>query len=107
MAEGGRVAGVLGFGGYAPERIMTNDDWAALVDTDDEWITTRTGIKRRHFAAEDESTLDLAHASALVAIDDAGLTAADLEESQSAQAWAEIEKEHLDKIRRTMTLIRR
>ncbi len=74
------MAAVLGFGGYAPERVMTNDDWAVLVDTDDDWITTRTGIKRRHFAAEDESTLDLAHEAALLAIEDAGLTAADLDE---------------------------
>ena len=74
------MTAVLGFGGYAPERIMTNDDWAALVDTDDEWITTRTGIRRRHFAADDESTLDLAHEAALVAIADAGMTAADLDE---------------------------
>ena len=36
---------ILGFGGYVPERVMTNDDWAALVDTSDEWITQRTGIK--------------------------------------------------------------
>ena len=43
------MAGILGFGGYVPERVMTNDDWAALVDTTDEWITTRTGIKRRDY----------------------------------------------------------
>lgn len=54
------MAGVLGFGGYVPERVTTNDDRAALVDTTDEWITTRTGIKRRRFAADDETTLDLA-----------------------------------------------
>ncbi|HEU4917046.1 MAG TPA: 3-oxoacyl-ACP synthase, partial [Acidimicrobiia bacterium] len=36
---------ILGFGGYVPERVMTNDEWAALVDTSDEWITQRTGIK--------------------------------------------------------------
>ncbi|NIQ59712.1 MAG: 3-oxoacyl-ACP synthase, partial [Gemmatimonadetes bacterium] len=39
---------------------MTNDDWAAIVDTSDEWIRQRTGIERRRFAAEDEATLDLA-----------------------------------------------
>ena len=71
---------ILGFGGYVPERIMTNDDWAAIVDTSDEWITSRTGIKERRFAAEDEATLDLAANAAEVAIKDAGLVAADIGE---------------------------
>ena len=46
---------ILGFGGYVPERVMTNDEWATLVDTTDEWITQRTGIKRRRIAAPEES----------------------------------------------------
>jgi len=71
---------VLGFGGYVPKRIMTNDDWAALVDTTDEWITTRTGIKERRFAADDESTLDLSANAAELAIKDAGLTVDDIGE---------------------------
>ena len=50
------MAGILGFGGYVPERVMTNEDWASIVDTSDEWITTRTGIKRRRFAADGETT---------------------------------------------------
>jgi 3-oxoacyl-[acyl-carrier-protein] synthase-3 len=75
----GRI-GILGFGSYVPERVMTNDDWAALVDTDDEWITQRTGIKERRFAADDQTTLDLAAAAAEKAIADAGLSAADLDE---------------------------
>ena len=74
------MTAVLGFGGYVPERIMTNDDWAALVDTTDEWITTRTGIKERRFAADDQSTLDLSEQAALRAIDDAGLTPVDIDE---------------------------
>lgn len=74
------MAAFLGFGGYVPERVMTNDDWAALVDTDDEWITVRTGIKRRRFAADDEATVDLAANAAIKALDDAGITAADLDE---------------------------
>ncbi len=74
------MAGFLGFGGYVPERVMTNDDWAALVDTTDEWITQRTGIKRRRVAAEDETTLTLAANAAEVAIKDAGLVAADIGE---------------------------
>lgn len=74
------MAAILGFGGYAPERVMTNDDWAALIDTSDEWITTRTGIKERHFAADDEATVDLAAAAAEDAIKDAGITVADIDE---------------------------
>lgn len=74
------MTAVLGFGGYVPERVMTNDDWAKLVDTSDEWITARTGIKRRRIAADDESTLDLAAAAAERAMEDAGLTAIDIDE---------------------------
>jgi 3-oxoacyl-[acyl-carrier-protein] synthase-3 len=74
------MAYILGFGGYAPERVMTNDDWAALVDTSDDWITQRTGIKRRHFAGEDETTLTLASAAAQVALEDAGLRPGDIDE---------------------------
>jgi 3-oxoacyl-[acyl-carrier-protein] synthase-3 len=74
------VASIVGFGGYVPERVMTNEDWAALIDTSDEWITTRTGIKKRHFAADDEATVDLAGKAALVALEDAGLTPADVDE---------------------------
>ena len=59
---------------------MTNDDWAALVDTSDEWITQRTGIKRRRFAADDESTLTLAGHAAGIAIKDAGMTPDDIDE---------------------------
>ncbi len=59
---------------------MTNDDWAKLVDTTDEWITSRTGIKRRRFAADDEATLDLAAFAAEMALDDAGLEPNDLDE---------------------------
>ena len=74
------MASILGFGGYAPERVMTNDDWAALIDTSDEWITTRTGIKKRHFASDDEATVDLAGKASLVALEDAGLTSEDIDE---------------------------
>jgi len=74
------MAGILGIGGYVPEKVMTNDDWAALVDTTDEWITARTGIKERRFAADDESTLDLCAHAAQRALDNAGLTPADIGE---------------------------
>jgi len=74
------VANILGFGGYVPERVMTNEDWSQLVDTTDEWIVTRTGIRERRFAAEDQSTLDLAAAAAETAITDAGMQAGDIGE---------------------------
>lgn len=53
-------AGLTALGAYAPERVVTNDDLARIMDTSDEWIRTRTGIRRRHVAAEDEFTSDLA-----------------------------------------------
>ncbi len=65
--------GVLGWGAYAPEKVMSNADWAEHLDTSDEWITTRTGIKTRRIAAEGESTVDLAAAAARVALSDAGV----------------------------------
>lgn len=74
------MAHILGIGGYVPDKVMTNDDWAAIVDTTDEWITTRTGIKERRFAADDESTLDLCAHAAERALESAGLTAADIGE---------------------------
>ena len=74
------MAAILGFGGYVPERIMTNDDWAKIVDTSDEWITSRSGIKERRFAADDEATLDLAAEAATKAITDAGISAEDIDE---------------------------
>lgn len=74
------MTAILGFGGYVPERVMTNDDWSKLVDTTDEWITTRTGIKERRFAADDESTLDLAEQAATKAMADAGISAGDIDE---------------------------
>ena len=72
--------GLLGLGVYLPPRVMTNDEWAQYVDTSDEWITERTGIKRRRLAANEESTADLAVKAAAAALEDAGLTARDLDE---------------------------
>jgi 3-oxoacyl-[acyl-carrier-protein] synthase III len=70
---------IIGTGHYLPEKIMTNDDWSKLVDTSDEWITTRSGIKERHFAAENEATSDLVSAAAARAIEDAGLDKDDID----------------------------
>ncbi|GGF24726.1 3-oxoacyl-[acyl-carrier-protein] synthase 3 [Youhaiella tibetensis] len=64
---------VRGVGGYLPERVMTNDEMSKIVDTSDEWIQQRTGIKQRHIAAEGELTSDLAVAAARKALDAAGL----------------------------------
>ncbi len=59
---------------------MTNADWQRLVDTTDEWITRRTGIKRRHFAADDEHTADLAVSAARSALEHAGMEPGDIDE---------------------------
>src|SRR2546428_10228572 len=72
--------GLLGLGAYVPAAVLTNDDWAKYVDTSDEWITARTGIKRRHIAAEEECTADLALAAARRALDDARLPPEPVEE---------------------------
>jgi 3-oxoacyl-[acyl-carrier-protein] synthase-3 len=69
----------LGCGHYLPARVVENDEFAAMVETSDEWIRTRTGIERRHFAAEGEMTSDLATAAARAALADAGLTGADVD----------------------------
>jgi 3-oxoacyl-[acyl-carrier-protein] synthase-3 len=68
-----------GLGAYLPEKVVTNDDLAMRLDTSDEWIRTRTGIRERHYAAPDEATSDLATAAARAAIEDAGLTADDID----------------------------
>jgi 3-oxoacyl-[acyl-carrier-protein] synthase-3 len=70
---------ILGTGAYAPERILTNRELAAMVDTSDEWIVTRSGILERRIAAEGENTSDMAVQAGRAAIADAGLTAADID----------------------------
>jgi 3-oxoacyl-[acyl-carrier-protein] synthase-3 len=66
-------------GAYLPARVMTNDDLAKIVDTSDEWIQQRTGIKQRHIAAEGENTSDLAAAAGRKALENAGITADDVD----------------------------
>ena len=70
---------ILGTGHYAPLRVMTNADLEAIVDTSDDWITTRTGIRQRHVAAEGEASSDLAAAAGRKALEAAGLSPADLD----------------------------
>jgi len=72
-------AHILGMGSYLPEKILTNADLEKIVDTTDEWITTRTGIKQRHIAAVDESTSDMGAKAARLAIADAGLSVDDID----------------------------
>ena len=71
--------GILGVGEYLPEKILTNADLEKMVETSDEWITTRTGIKERHLAAKDEAASDLATKAALEALKAASLKAEDLD----------------------------
>ena len=70
---------VEGAGGYLPERVLTNHDLAGMVDTTDEWIVERTGIRERRIAADGERTSDLAAASARRSLAAAGLTPADVD----------------------------
>lgn len=69
----------LGVGMHVPERIVTNDDLSKLMDTSDEWIQQRTGIKQRYWASEEESTSDLALVASNKALADAGIQASDLD----------------------------
>ena len=70
---------VRGFGSSLPERVMTNRDFEHVVDTTDEWITQRTGIRQRHVAGEGETTASLGEAAARAAIDRAGLEPQDID----------------------------
>ncbi|MDB5660312.1 MAG: 3-oxoacyl-ACP synthase [Cypionkella sp.] len=70
---------VTGVGHYLPDRIVPNTELEALVETTDEWIKTRSGIERRHYVAEGQTTADLGTRAALAALADAGLEAADID----------------------------
>ncbi|MEL7297788.1 MAG: beta-ketoacyl-ACP synthase III [Pseudomonadota bacterium] len=65
---------IVGTGSYAPEKILTNADLEKMVETSDEWIRSRSGIERRHIAADDQNTSDLAIEAARSAIESAGIT---------------------------------
>jgi 3-oxoacyl-[acyl-carrier-protein] synthase-3 len=69
----GRTCSIAGVGSYVPARVLTNADLEKMVNTTDEWITTRTGIKERHIAAKDEFTSDLGTKAALKAMAQAGV----------------------------------
>ncbi|KQO80206.1 beta-ketoacyl-ACP synthase III [Rhizobium sp. Leaf262] len=70
---------VRGFGAALPKRVMTNEDIEKVVDTTDEWIVQRTGIKQRYIAGDDETTSSLGEAAARAALSNAGIEAADID----------------------------
>src|SRR5262249_31358923 len=69
-----RTVSIIGTGSYVPEKLLMNNALPQMVETDDEWITTRTGIKERRIAADDEYTSDMAAKAALAAMKQAGIT---------------------------------
>ena len=69
---------ILGTGSYAPEHVVTNDDLSALVDTNDEWITQRIGVRSRHIS-ETETNVDMAVKAAERALENAGVAADELD----------------------------
>jgi 3-oxoacyl-[acyl-carrier-protein] synthase-3 len=71
-------ASILGTGSYLPERIMTNAELEKMVDTNDEWIRTRTGIQERRIAGPSETTSDMAAAAARAALENAGIDAQEI-----------------------------
>lgn len=70
---------VIGCGSYLPKKIVTNQDLAKQVETNDEWIVERTGIKKRHIVADNETTSDLAAAAAIEALKKSGISASDID----------------------------
>ncbi len=75
----GRKVGITGLGVHVPERVLTNDELATLVDTSDEWIMERTGIRERRIAADDEALTDIARPAAIAALADASVEARDID----------------------------
>ena len=72
-------AGIVGLGSFVPPGVMTNDDWAGLVETSDEWITTKTGIKERRIADPETCTSDLAARACEQALEEAGMKPGDID----------------------------
>src|SRR3972149_5427866 len=70
---------IAGTGSYLPEKVLTNADLEKMVETSDEWIQSRTGIRERHIAAEGETTSDLGYNAALRALEAAGIDASQLD----------------------------
>jgi len=74
-----RTAKIVGLGAYLPERVLTNRDLEEIVETSDEWITSRTGIKERRVVAEGEALVDLVERAGRAAMEDAGVDPADVD----------------------------
>ncbi len=74
-----RTVSIIGTGSYVPEKVLTNHDLEKIVDTTDEWIHSRTGMRERHIAAADQATSDLAAEAAEKALADAGISADELD----------------------------
>lgn len=70
---------LIGYGSYLPEKIMTNQDFEKIMDTSDEWIVTRTGMRERHFAQDNETVADMGTIAAKRALENAGLTIDDID----------------------------
>ncbi|QUJ77801.1 ketoacyl-ACP synthase III [Sulfitobacter albidus] len=83
-------AAVIGVGHYLPKRIVENAEFEATLDTTDEWIRSRSGIERRHFAGEDETTSSMATAAARAALDMAGMQADDVDAIVLATSTADL-----------------
>jgi len=81
---------VRGVGHYLPERVVENAEFEAMIDTSDEWIRSRSGIERRHFAADGQMTSDLATRAARAALTDAGLAANDIDAIILATSTADL-----------------
>lgn len=79
VSGNGIAVGITGIGAYAPERVLTNADLERMVDTSDEWIETRTGIRERHIAEPAQAASDLALPAAREALEEAGVAAEDLD----------------------------
>ena len=79
VSGNGIAVGIAGVGAYAPERVLTNADLEAMVETSDEWIVTRTGIRQRHLAAPEQAASDLALPAARQALEQAGVEPEDVD----------------------------
>src|ERR1041385_1269033 len=81
-----RTVSIIGTGSYVPDKVLTNADLSRMVDTSDEWIVTRTGIKERRMAAKDELTSDMATKAALKAIEQAKISPSEIDLIQIGRA---------------------
>ncbi|MDE6478351.1 MAG: ketoacyl-ACP synthase III [Alphaproteobacteria bacterium] len=82
---------LVGYGSYLPEKIMTNQDFEKIMDTSDEWIVQRTGMRERHFARDDETVVDMGAIAAQRALDNANLTIDDIDMVVVATTTSELD----------------